>query len=131
MAPKPKYSTEKLILETWRRLCPAEAFAAGLIDCAGRLFIPIRSNVDEARKRITAAITTCEDDSQRKLLNSLDTYLIIAEPQSVPDSILQAIFMHMILEEIKPAHMVSLAEYGRKAIQGYLKDNKAADWSRP
>ena len=41
---------------------------------------------------------------------------------------LDAFFYHLIKEGIRPDHLISLAEYGRKALETYLEQNKNSDW---
>lgn len=126
--PSPKSPVDKEVFEIWRDASPSDPFVAGFADCAGKVAIPSRENIDSIRKRIAAAQSRCENDSQRKLLACIDTYLAILEPAIVPNLILDAFFGHLIKEGIKPVHMSSLAEYGKKALQAYMEDNKGREW---
>ncbi len=124
---KPQTAPEKEIFGIWRDVNPQEAFFAGLSDCAGKLLVPTRDNVEQLTKRINAATTKCDSESQRKLLHCLETYLSILEPSQVPGYVLDTFFAHMVKEGIKTGHMLSLAEYGQKALNAYLEQARSRD----
>jgi len=124
----PRSPSDREVLEIWSAASPADAFVAGIKSRAGRVAIPSRENIDTLRKRAATAQIRCETDSQRKLLACIDTYLAIMEPAIVPNMILDAFFGHLIVEGIRPAHMSSLAEHGRKAIETYLNESKNVNW---
>ena len=126
--PTPKSGVEREVFEIWRDASPVDAFVAGLADYAGKIAIPSRANIETIRKRIAIVQTSCENDSQRKLLACIDTYLAILEPAIVPNLILDAFFGHLIKEGIKPVHMSGLAECGKKALQAYMEDNRDREW---
>lgn len=126
--PSSKSPADKEVFKVWRDASPSDAYVAGIADCAGQLVIPSRANIEAIRKRVAAAQTRCENDSQRKLLACIDTYLEIMEPAIVPNLILDAFFGHLIKEGIKPVHMASLAEHGKQALQAYMEDNKGRAW---
>jgi hypothetical protein len=126
--PRPKSQADKKVFEIWRDISPSDAFVAGFPDCAGKIFIPTRDRIDAAREQISATLSRCENDSQRKLLACLDTYLSILEPGNIPGYILDAFFAHLMKEGVKTAHMTSLAEYGKKALETYSQENKGRDW---
>jgi hypothetical protein len=123
-----KSSVDKEVFKIWRDTTPSDAFVAGFTDCAGKVTIPSRDNIDSLRKRIAKTQTMCENDSQLKLLVCIDTYLAILEPAIVPNLILDAFFGHLVKEGIKPAHMSNLAEYGKRALRAYMEDNTGKDW---
>jgi hypothetical protein len=123
-----KSSIDKEVFRIWHDTTPSDAFVAGFTDCAGKVTIPSRDNIDSLRKQITKTQTMCENDSQRKLLACIDTYLAILEPAIVPNLILDAFFGHLVKEGIKPAHMSSLAEYGRHGLRAYMEDHTGRDW---
>jgi hypothetical protein len=125
---KPKTAVDKEVFDIWCEASPVDAFIAGRSDFAGRIFIPTRENLDAIRKRIDDVQARCHNDSQRKLLACIDTYLMILEPCNVPDYVLNSFFGYMVKEGIKPTHLIGLAEYGRKALEAYLENSKSSDW---
>jgi len=126
--PRPKSQTDREVFEIWRDISPSDAFVAGFTDCAGKTFIPTRDRINAGRNRISATLPRCENDSQRKLLACLDTYLSILEPGNIPGYILDAFFAHLMKEGVKTAHMTSLTEYGKKALELYSEEDKSRDW---
>jgi hypothetical protein len=125
---KPSSQVDKEVFQIWRDISPSDAFVAGYADCAGRTFIPKRDGIDAARNRISDIQSRCENDSQRKLLACLDTSVSILEPANIPGYVLDAFFAHLIKEGVKPAHMSSLTEYGKKALEVYLEENRGRQW---
>lgn len=110
-------------------MTPADAFIGGRSEFAGKAFIPSQENVDAARKRIADTLTRCDTESQRKLLLSLDTMLSILEPCNVADSLLGTFFGHMIKEGINPPHLISLADYSKKAMNAFLDAHPSTEWA--
>lgn len=101
---------------------PVEAFSAGVRECASMVFVPTRKNRDKALKEIEHLKSSADDESQRKLLSCLSTYLEIFEPEQIPGSIMDAFFAHMVKEGIRPAHLSLLADYGTKALREPLQE---------
>ena len=101
----------------------------GRSEFAGKAFIPSQENVDAARKRIADTLTRCDTESQRKLLLSLDTMLSILEPCNVADYLLSTFFGHVIKEGIKPPHLISLADYSKRALNAFLEAHPSTDWT--
>ena len=126
MPPSP---IEREIFDVWCQVNPAGAFTGGLSEFAGKAFIPSQENVGAARKRIAKTLTRCETESQQKLLSSLDTGLSIQEPCNVPDYLLNTFFSHMIMEGIKPPHLIRLADYSKKALNAFLEVRASTDWT--
>jgi hypothetical protein len=125
---KPTSAVEREILDIWCEVSPASAFISGLGDFAGKTFVPSVENLNRVMKRIAAARGSCENDSQRKLLGCLHTGLEIIEPCTFPDNLLGGLFGHLVKEGIKPAHLVSLTQYGGKALNAYLETKAGVDW---
>jgi len=125
---KPKTPGDREVFGIWSTASPSDAFVAGFSECAGKILVPSSENIASVRKRIASSQSVCETDSQRKVLASIDTYLSILEPATIPGFIQDALFSHMIKEGIRTGHMSSLAEYGRRAISVYLEENKGKEW---
>jgi len=129
LAVKPSSPVEREIFDVWCQINPAGAFIGGRPEFAGKVFIPSHENMEASRRRVAGALTRCENESQRKLLLSLDTALSILEPCNVPDYLLGTFFGHMIKEGIKPPHLTSLAEHSKKALNAFLEAHPTADWT--
>jgi len=129
LAVKPSSPVEREIFEVWCQINPAGAFIGGRPEFAGKAFIPSNDNVEAARRRVAGALTRCENESQRKLLLSMDTALSILEPCNVPDYLLGTFFGHMIKEGIKPLHLTDLAEHSKKALDAFLEAHPSVDWT--
>jgi len=126
---KPSSPVEQEIFDIWCQVNPAGAFIGGRSEFAGKAFIPSHENVESAQKNITAALARCENESQKKLLLSLDTALAILEPCNVPDYLLGTFFGHMIKEGVNPLHLTRLAEYSKKALNAFLEAHRSVDWT--
>jgi hypothetical protein len=126
---RPSNPIEREIFDVWCQVNPAGAFIGGRSEFAGKAFIPSQENVDAARKRIADTLTRCETESQRKLLLSLDTMLSILEPCNVPDYLLGTFFGHMIKEGVKPQHLISLADYAKRALNAFLEAHPSTEWT--
>ncbi len=125
----PSSPIEREIFDVWCQVNPAGAFIGGRSEFAGKAFIPNQGNVDAARKRIADTLSRCDTESQRKLLLSLDTVLSILEPCNVADYLLSTFFGHMIKEGIKPPHLISLADYSKRALNAFLEAHQSTDWT--
>lgn len=125
----PSSPIEREIFDVWCQVNPAGAFIGGRSEFAGKAFIPSQENVDAARKRIADTLSRCDTESQQKLLLSLDTMLSILEPCNVADYLLSAFFGHMIREGIKPPHLISLADYSKRALNAFLEAHPSTDWT--
>lgn len=125
----PSSPIEREIFDVWCQVNPAGAFMGGRSEFAGKAFIPSQENVDAARKRIADTLTRCDTESQRKLLLSLDTMLSILEPCNVADYLLSTFFGHVIKEGIKPPHLISLADYSKRALNAFLEAHPSTDWT--
>jgi hypothetical protein len=126
---KPSSPIEREIFDVWCQVNPAGAFIGGRSEFAGKAFIPSQGNVNAARKQIADTLTRCDMESQRKLLLSLDTSLAILEPCNVADSLLSTFFGYMIKEGIKPPHLISLADYSKRALNEFLEAHPSTDWT--
>lgn len=126
---RPSSPIEREIFDVWCQVNPAGAFIGGRSEFAGKAFIPSLENVDATRKRIADTLTRCDTESQRKLLLSLDTMLSILEPCNVADYLLSTFFGHMIKEGIKPPHLISLADYSKRALNAFLEAHPSTDWT--
>jgi len=56
---------EKEIFELWKEYEPAFAFGNGLEECAGRMFIPTESNIDEMASRIRVALKKAKEKRKK------------------------------------------------------------------
>ncbi len=120
---------QREIFDVWSQVNPTGAFIGGRSEFAGRVFIPSQENVSAARKRLADTLSRCDTESQRKLLLSLDTMLSILEPCTFTDNLLSTFFGYMIKEGIKPPHLISLADYSRKALNAFLEAHPSTDWT--
>jgi len=114
---------EKEVFELWKELNPVGAFAQGLEDCAGGLFIPTPKAVEETLCRISKI--RADSELERRLLDNFKTSLLHTEPPHIPSTCLWAIFYHMVLEGPAGDHMPDLLERVRRMLDSsseILKD---------
>jgi hypothetical protein len=55
--------------------------------------------------------------------------LSILEPCNIADYLLSTFFGHMIKEGIKPPHLISLADYSKRALNAFLEAHPSTDWT--
>jgi len=69
----PQNKVEEEIFELWKELNSSSAFASGLDDYAGKLFVPTEGNVKRMLEKIAKLKTHAEDIVQQKFLRCLET----------------------------------------------------------
>lgn len=113
-----KSTTDEQILKVWKDLYPSEAYSQGFNDCAGRLFVPSNTNVNEGIRTITELKNSC-DELQIKILESIEVSLelLSREPQIAFRQITQAISDHLLKETTNEQHLISLLEQSECAIR--------------
>ncbi len=114
---------ERRILELWTELRPDDAYAQGIEESAGHVFVPSSANVKRAVSRIDRMRSIATNGAAR-FLTALRARLSLSEPPEVPESLLQAFFMHMVKEGVNQAHLASLALDGRQALEGVSERSK-------
>jgi hypothetical protein len=121
---EPANPLERELFELWKDLKPDDAFAQGIDGAAGRIFVPTPGNVARARRRIAALLPRAKDPAARRFLVALRARLLLGEPPLVPETLLEAIFAHMVKEGVVAAHMTSLADDGRKALEAVRRASR-------
>ncbi|MCD6383649.1 MAG: hypothetical protein J7L88_04235 [Thermoplasmata archaeon] len=99
---------EEETFNLWKELNPVSAYAQGLSECAGRIFIPTPKNVEEMLKRLQAV--KVESEVEEMLIENFQINLTHIEPHHIPSSSLWAIFYHLVLEGPAGEHMGDLLE---------------------
>lgn len=99
---------EEEIYQTWKELNPVGAYAQGLKECAGKVFIPTPGRVEEFIRRIDSM--EVKSEVEERLLKNFRINLTHIEPPHIPSSGLWAIFYHMVIEGPYGEHMADLLE---------------------
>ncbi len=115
--PKPASEVESEIFEFAKEFDPTSAYLNGFKEYLGKLFIPSSRNLEKFSRRVEELRLKAENKSQEKLLNSLSAAYTLAEPQGVPESVLNAYFGYMIKEGVIPSHLRSLTGNAIRAMQ--------------
>jgi len=113
----PQSKVEEEIFELWKELNPSSAFASGLDDYAGKLFVPTEGNVKRMLEKIAKLKTHAEDIVQQKFLRCLETELRFEEPYMALESILWVFYGHLVKEGIKIEHLLSLTSHAKKMLE--------------
>jgi len=99
-----------------KEVMPSMAYLMGFNDYAGKLFIASESNIRDALRKVRALRTKAKTDLQRKILDSIETFVMFDEPQPVLDDIVSTMFAHLAKEGINDAHMLSLLTCAMKDV---------------
>jgi hypothetical protein len=110
-------SLDKQIMDFVKEVNPSGAYLIGFNEYAGKLFIASQENRRAALKKVRSLRSKAKTDLQRKLLDSMETYLLFDEPQPVLDDIVGTIFAHLVKEGVNDAHMLSLLSDASKDIE--------------
>lgn len=102
-------SIEKEVFELWKELSPSSAFASGLKEYAGQLWIPSHANIKHALLNIKKLRKRTKNKTVRKFLNNLERTILFEEPHHPPGEVSGAFFTHLILNASEK-HYTSLAE---------------------
>ncbi|MGD8505855.1 MAG: hypothetical protein PVF15_04235 [Candidatus Bathyarchaeota archaeon] len=113
----PQSKVEAEIFELWKELAPSSAFAAGLDDYAGKLFVPTGENLKCMLEKIAELKTRAEDVVQQKFLQCLETELSFEEPYLALESILWTFYRHLVKEGVEVEHLLSLTSHAKKVLQ--------------
>lgn len=105
------------IIELYKEISPSTAYIIGFNEYAGRLFVPSRSNIEAALRKVRDLRRRAETDLQRKVLDSMEALLSFDEPQPVLDDIVGAIFAHLVKEGVNDKHLLSILRLGYSAIE--------------
>jgi hypothetical protein len=117
----PKGDVDSKIIEFLKQVNPSGAYLMGFNEKAGELFIASPQSVSLALKKARALKKEAKTDLQRKVLGSLETALLLEEPQPVLDDIIGAIFAHLVKEGVNDSHMLSLLGYAEKDLDASMK----------
>jgi hypothetical protein len=120
---------EKEIFEIWKEFDPAAAFAAGLEEYAGRLFIPSETNVNSLKTRIETVLGKAKQVNQIKLLQCMNMTLEFQEPHKVVSTARDVAFAHIVKEGINPQHISQLAENIKRAISASREMLEGRKWA--
>ncbi len=104
------------ILDLVKEISPSGAYLLGFNDYAGKLFIASETNISSALKKVRTLRSRVKTELQRKLLDSMETGLLLEEPQPVLDDIVGTIFAHLVKEGVNDAHMLSLLDYAMRDV---------------
>lgn len=126
--PPPVSSYEAELFEFLKQVAPAYAFANGLDEFAGRLFIPSERNLEKLSRKVQELRTGAETESQRKRLDSLESSYLLREPHQFPGSVLNSYSVHLTKEGIVTTHMKSLTTNAIKGMQVATRENALKDW---
>ncbi len=107
-------SLDNQIMGFMKEISPTGAYIMGFNDCAGKLFVASRQNVDAALRKVRALRSKARTELQRKVLDSIETAIMFDEPQPVLDDIVGGIFAHLAKEGINDEHILSLVGYAMK-----------------
>ena len=124
----PASTLERGILDLWKRVRPDDAFAYGIEECAGHVFVPTEANVRRAVRRIDSLTARTRDPTARKFLRAMRKKLLLPEPAAVPEGLVGAYFTHMVKEGVDPAHARDLAIDGKKALDADLRRWRSKRW---
>src|SRR5579884_1704177 len=97
------------LIDIWKEVYPSQAYLQGWNDCAGRFFVPSRSNVKRMLKKIKA----------------LKADVSFEEPQPVLDGILSSIYAHLVKEGVNEEHLKSLLKESVEALDETLNHFKS------
>lgn len=112
----PESPAEEQAFELWKRLQPDDAYVAGVEECAGAFFVPTDANMRRALERIGKLATPTKDVTTRKVLRSIKTRMVLAEPGRLPESMVTSFFGYLMKEGVRPDHMAALARQGARAL---------------
>lgn len=99
---------EEETFNLWKELNPVSAYAQGIEECAGRIFIPTPSNVEKALRKIDGI--SPRNMLEERLLENFRTVLTHIEPHHIPSTSLWSLFYHMVLEGPAGEHLMDLLE---------------------
>lgn len=116
---------QKEVFELWKDLTPEGAFAAGVKDCAGNLWVPSHYNVKSALKRIDVLEAHTKDERTLKLLSAFRRELLNDEPHYTPSAIMNTLYTHLVIEGVNDEHIQSLAlqSLNHLGVKEYLLDS--------
>jgi len=109
-------SLDNEIMNVVKDVMPSGAYIMGFNDYAGKLFVVSEANIKAALKKIRALRSRAKTDLQRKILDSVETFILFDEPQPVLDDIVSTLFAHLAKEGINDAHLLSLLGYAMKDV---------------
>jgi hypothetical protein len=110
-------SLDTEIMEFYKEGNPSGAYVLGFNDYAGKLFVMSQKNIKTALKRVRDLRSRAKTELQRKVLDSIETWLLFDEPQPVLDDIVGTIFAHLAKEGVNDDHMLSLLDYAQKDLE--------------
>ncbi|OLD05983.1 MAG: hypothetical protein AUJ07_00045 [Crenarchaeota archaeon 13_1_40CM_3_53_5] len=126
--PKPASEVESEIFELYKEFDPASAYVNGLKEYVGKLLIPSKRNLEKFSRRVDELRLKAENKGQEKLLASLAAAYGLAEPQGIPESVLNAYFGYLIREGIIPSHMRPLTRNAIRAMEVAAGEYAGKDW---
>lgn len=110
---------EKSFLEWYKQFDPSSAYIDGANECAGKIFIPSRKNLDMAKRGLEVLLASSQDEGQRGFFQSYLTGLDFNEPYMMPSRAASAFFAHLVKEGIVPDNLQSLAAQVGDALQAF------------
>ncbi len=113
------------LIDIWKEVYPSQAYLQGWNDCAGRFFVPSRSNVKRMLKKIKALKARSTDGVRRKILEAIEADVSFEEPQPVLDGILSSIYAHLVKEGVNEEHLKSLLKESVEALDETLNHFKS------
>jgi len=113
---RPRTHTERAIFDLWSDLRPEDAFGQGIDACAGRFNVPTSAAETRFLRRIDRLTRMAEDETQERILASWRMRLELREPCEAPTAVMDAFFAHAMKGALRPRHVASLANAGRRAL---------------
>ena len=104
------------VMELVKEINPSGAYLMGFNECAGKLFIASKENVDSALVKVRTLRSMVRTDLLRKALDSMETILLFDEPQPVLDDIVGTIFALLVKEGVNDEHMLSFFDHATRDI---------------
>ena len=111
-----KANLDDEILGMVKEFSPSGAYIIGFNECAGRVFVPSKENIEAALAKVRDLKGRASTELQKKLLNSIEVMILFDEPQPILDDIVGAIFAHLAKEGLNDEHMLSLLNQSSDAI---------------
>jgi len=116
------------MFEFFKQSAPTYAYASGLDEYAGKLFIPFGKNLESFCGRVEELRLKSENESQMKRLESLSASYCLQEPHQFPGWVLNSYSVHLTKEGIIPGHMIALTRNAVKGFQVGTKEHHGKDW---
>jgi len=120
---------EQDIYNIWSELQPNIAFQCGVMDKAGKFFIPSEDNVQNILKKIDVLRMETIDSVNHGLLNYYETFLKYEEPHIVLWNALWTYFGYLVKEGVNIQHMNELTENIIEALTVTIERLNHKKWS--